>query len=461
MSTISAVQGVHRPDPARSREHGEEERRRAEERMTSWERVRTEPAHRRGTLEILRERRAARRDLVQFDDVDNDGADTLVVAGRFLARAEDLAGGRARRAIADMGLVATRVGGLGEARGRGGALVQLDVRRLGDVAGRGGSRALHLALLGEGLPVRPAYVTPLGMIRKADGGPEISRRGWQRPAGGTVRGPRVAVIDTGVSGEQRADGWLDGLARPDNLDLLNVLPDVDDPYLDLGAGHGTFVTGVLQQVAPDADVRVYQALDTDGLAAETTVAGAIVAAVADGADILNLSFGTDALEQEGPFSLREAIEDAIAINPNVLMVCAAGNCGDTRPVWPAAFAAEFSQVVSVAALKPDGQGGAAPAEWSSHGDTVTCSTFGQGVVSTYVVGEESPLLDRDPDTFGENSWATWSGTSFAAPQVAGVVVRAMQDDNGLTPRRAFDDHVMAVATDIGGGYGHAVEILAV
>jgi hypothetical protein len=45
------------------------------------------------------------------------------------------------------------------------------------------------------------------------------------------------------------------------------------------------------------------------------------------------------------------------------------------------------------------------------------------VHSTYVKGRESPLVDQDPHDFGPDAWAVWSGTSFAAPQLAGALAR--------------------------------------
>lgn len=48
------------------------------------------------------------------------------------------------------------------------------------------------------------------------------------------------------------------------------------------------------------------------------------------------------------------------------------------------------------------------------------STLGEGIWSTYASGTESPIIDPDPEEFGSDSWALWTGTSFAAPQVAGA-----------------------------------------
>ncbi|SNS25551.1 Subtilase family protein [Geodermatophilus saharensis] len=298
----------------------------------------------------------------------------------------------------------------------------------------------------------PSHVSLLGAIRKAAGGPEPSGPGrggsWDFQAEPRKGGdPVVAVVDNGVSAEQRGDGWLAGLAGTDNLDLLDVVPA--DHYLDRAAGHGTFTAGIVQQVAPGARLVLRRALDTEGEGDEVDIGREVVRAAQDGAEVINLSLGFQTADDRPPLAMERALRSAIAIadraRRHLLVVCAAGNFGDDgRPCWPAAFAAEpgFERhVVAVAALRLDDRDDqqVVGAEWSSRGDWVTCSTLGQGVVSTYVIGEEAPSSDAlDPDVFGPSSWATWSGTSFAAPQVAGAVVRMVRDRRAPSARAALD-----------------------
>jgi hypothetical protein len=346
-----------------------------------------------------------------------------------------------------------------------------DVRVLVDTGGPNERTRMGLAASGlsaaEGSPV---FMFPMGAVRKADGGPELSGpaagQDWSRPERqpGPVPSPRVVVIDTGVSAEQRTDGWLSGLATTDNLDKLNGLPL--DEYLDLGAGHGTFVTGIIQQIAPDTDIRVRQLLDSSGVGAETAIGQAIVEVPRDGAQIVNLSFGTVTPDDQPPQVLASALRAAIATSPDILFVCAAGNFADERPCWPGAFAgvAEFEDnVVSVAALALDADGqNAEGAKWSSRGEPwITCSTLGQGVVSTYVIGQEIPQPPPlRQDTFGNDSWAVWSGTSFAAPQIVGAIAWTMQQDGWAgSPLEAFRE-VMRDAPKIE-SFGSAIRILPV
>ncbi len=224
---------------------------------------------------------------------------------------------------------------------------------------------------------------------------------------GRGRPVKVAIIDTGITPEMRTDGRLDTVPRGARFnDPLDVFPlPAGDGFLDFDAGHGTFVAGCVDQIAPGAQITVYRATDTDGIASEVTVACEMIRAVkGDGAQIVNLSLGC------------------------LLVVAAAGNYADTRPCWPAAF----REVVSVGGLAPDMQ----PTAWSTRGFWVTCSTIGQGIVSTYVEGRESPQVDPKSRAFGPNAWAVWIGTSFAAPQITGALARLSQDE-GISVRDAL------------------------
>jgi subtilisin family serine protease len=238
----------------------------------------------------------------------------------------------------------------------------------------------------------------------------------------------VVVIDTGLAVNDRQDGWLAGLQDDHNADPLDVWPE-ENGYLDLAAGHGTFVAGLVQRVDPQLDLSVVKVVDSDGLADEVEVAVALVAAVEEhlapgGKLVVNLSLGSETLDDLPPVALEVALEIVREIEAErggeVLLVAAAGNDGSDVPCWPAAFAATDPRVVAVAALGADGS----PAGWSTRGTWVTCSTEGEAVLSTYVTGTEDPDHQpegEEPDTFGADAWAWWTGTSFAAPQVAAAV----------------------------------------
>jgi subtilase family protein len=383
----------------------------------------------------------------------DDGFDTLLVHGELLITAESYhaspggAGGPSssdRAYLDSLQMTASEVD-CEELHGRVLRLTRAGMgpEELADVAVNLRARGFNAAL---------SNITPTAPITKGIGGPA--------PASGPGTGPgepgeaalvKVAIIDTGICRE-RTDEWLEAIPRNGNIDPLDVFPPPSgDGFLDLDAGHGTFVAGIVQQVAPNADIRVYRAVDSDGVASEVAVACAMIHAVRNGAQILNLSLACQAQDDIPPLALKAALdvieEIERAENREVVIVAAAGNYGDTRPAWPAAF----RRVVSVAALTADLR----PAPWSSRGFWVSCAAVGQGVTSTYVEGRESPLLDRNPASFGPDPWGVWSGTSFTTPQIAGALARVA---GGGIPLGEAVRRLLGAGRPVP-GFGQALKIL--
>jgi Subtilase family len=283
---------------------------------------------------------------------------------------------------------------------------------------------LARALRARGFAASLSAVTPTAPVTKGIGGPAPapSPGAFQRDEG---PGPRakVAIIDTGIADQPRTDGWLQHI--PGDKDQLDTFPPPHgDSYLDADAGHGTFIAGIVQQVAPGAQITAYRAVDSDGIASEMTVACEMIRAVTeDGAHIVNLSLGCHTPDDVPPIAIQAALDYIrhwkLEHDRQVVIVAAAGNYGDTRPCWPAAF----RDVVSVGALTP----GMHASPWSTRGFWVRCSTIGQGLRSTYVSGKESLLLTPSPYEFEADPWGAWSGTSFAAAQVAGAVAQIYEE----------------------------------
>jgi thermitase len=303
----------------------------------------------------------------------------------------------------------------------------------------------------ETVPITPNYLVPLGGWSKGKGGPEhtAGRPVWRPPNEARIQ---VAVIDTGLG--YRTDDWLQRLTNPE-VDPL--YPDPNIRTLGLGAGHGTFVAGIVQRVGPSTDIRMYEGLDIDGVGDDITVGMKIEQAARDGAQIINLSLGTQTIDDKPPPGIETGIRRAIEINNDILIVCAAGNYGDSRKVWPAAFSLlDFSKnnVVAVAGL--NAQGEKPEPEWSTHGDFVQISAIAEGIVSTYVEGTEDLLVENPPDIFAINDFAIWSGTSFAAPQVVGEVASICLA-NQVKPTEAIE--ILKERGTPTPGYGARVAIL--
>ena len=112
---------------------------------------------------------------------------------------------------------------------------------------------------------------------RVQGGPGSSVRQAVAPAALPLRttrpddgqGIRIAVLDTGMFEHE----WLRDVQRaPDSDDVWDV---ENDGYADAESGHGTFIAGLLLQVAPAASVYAAKVLDSHGVGDDMAVAAAI------------------------------------------------------------------------------------------------------------------------------------------------------------------------------------------
>jgi hypothetical protein len=261
------------------------------------------------------------------------------------------------------------------------------------------------------------------------GSPPAPRTSTVRPAdapkeAGDTRPCRVVVVDTGLA----ADPFLPAAlkAKSTGSGLRDVPDDDEDTNLDAAAGHATFIAAVIERLAPGATVEVRQVLTTFGEGSDSDVAAALWELVDQKPDVVNLSFAGYSEGDVAPLAIREAVAQLVANGTAV--VAAAGNDATCRPAWPASL----DGVVSVAALGPYG-----PAWFTNHGPWVRACAPGVDVVSRFFTAPSPPAAgeQNDVDALGDiKEWASWSGTSFAAPIVAGVLARAVLA--GWTPAEA-------------------------
>ena len=135
----------------------------------------------------------------------------------------------------------------------------------------------------KGVPVAYNFVPPMAVVIKSQGGAERppALAHAARGQGGT--GVRVAIVDTGVTRQERTDGWLAGVAReasgadPGNIDELfsDRARSRRTSCSTRRRGHGTAVSGIVQHEAPRT-LAVYIPDDPpDGSALESDVAVAM------------------------------------------------------------------------------------------------------------------------------------------------------------------------------------------
>jgi hypothetical protein len=228
----------------------------------------------------------------------------------------------------------------------------------------------------------------------------------------------VVVLDTGLAMSQFHSTAIGSL-----LSLLDCpAPECDQPDddadldLDPAAGHGTFIAGLIEQIAPGAVIALRRVLHAEGDGDEVQIAAAIDALPDPpaGGALLNLSFGGYSVDEPGVL----AAAVANAQDRGYVVVASAGNDGTCRPTIPASLPG----VVSVGAVGPAG-----PAPFSNYGAWVRACAPGVDLVSTFFAGWNGDAIsvdgDGDPDDY--SGWACWSGTSFAAPVVVGALAREM------------------------------------
>jgi subtilisin family serine protease len=290
-----------------------------------------------------------------------------------------------------------------------------------------------------------------------------------------TRRPVVAVLDTGcgrhpwlpddiVDRAPTVDGAPDGilLGLPtDATELTGVLSDPLEGDLDSDAGHGTFICGLIRQLCPDADILAVRVVPSDGAVPEHVLLDALGRLLCrqqraqDGSpelfvDVVSLSMGYYHEQTDDPTfdTFLRAHLDALA-RTGAAVVASAGNDATTRPMFPAAFTphgggvvggpdADCVPLISVGATNPDGS----VALFSNAGDWVACHRPGADLVSTFPItfdasgqaayhvsvdGQNRSTID--PDNFGAG-FGTWSGTSFAAPVLAGQLAQTLVGDPG-------------------------------
>ena len=283
----------------------------------------------------------------------------------------------------------------------------------------------------------------------------------------TGRGVRVAVLDTGIDLQHPA--LASRLARRTGGSLLgydfvdgDATPAEAGSRADAGFGHGTHVAGLVALAAPGARLMPVRVLDAQGRGNVWVLAEALAWAVDpdgrpgtdDGAHVINLSLGTTAPTQLLTLAVNlatcefddddddfqhpgfDADRQRCANRFGAVVASAAGNSGsDVEKQYPAAE--DVKGTLSVAASNAAHR----IAGFSNWGSWVRIAAPGEAVVSTVPGG----------------GWGTWSGTSMAAPLVAGsaaLLLATVPKDGAAgqpTPRQWTGEDVMKRLTDRSAG----------
>jgi len=208
----------------------------------------------------------------------------------------------------------------------------------------------------------------------------------------TGNGITVGIIDGGTDDSHPI---LDGK----NITGYDFVDEDTDPFDESGgdaSGHGTFVAGIINLVAPDATIKSYRVINQFGNGDGFALAQAIEMAVIDGCDVINISLTLT----ERHLAVNDALD--YAISEGVLVAVAAGNNSSSTMIYPAAE----SSAIAVAAVDSN----KLIADFSNFGSHIDICAPGVNIYSSYL----------------NNNNAWWSGTSFATPFITGQLALLYQ-----------------------------------
>lgn len=254
----------------------------------------------------------------------------------------------------------------------------------------------------------------------------------------------IAIIDTGIRTTHQAfTGKILG-GRRFLGDALPVTNFTDDN------GHGSHVAGIaaglgnaaVPGIAYGANIKllVAKACNSAGSCPNSATANAIVWAADNGANVINMSFGSFGSNPDGTGSAVQQVALQYAASKNVLPVCSTGN-DDGKPTYTGGigYPSRFPECMSVAATNWDD----AKASYSNYGPQTEISAPG---------GDSNPTgnpfsLILAPNYTSNTGYAWKAGTSMAAPQVAGLA--GLLWATGLHDANAIRERIKQTADDLG------------
>ncbi|HWH13503.1 MAG TPA: S8 family serine peptidase [Miltoncostaeaceae bacterium] len=274
----------------------------------------------------------------------------------------------------------------------------------------------------------------------------LASNGWEPSLTGRTPRPVIAVLDSGIDRQHEEWGGKGSPLLPGHTVFPRRASDADDWDV---SGHGTHVAGIAAApangvgvvgVAParadGAAVLPVQVADQFGDFEDEAIIRGIRHAVRRGARVINISAGGE--------GYLNALQETVywATQRGAVIVAAVGNEGDGTLLYPAAY----QRVIGVGAQCGPRRDLDCPtpfgvARFSTRNRSVDVVAPGVEILSTVPVGVERNEV--------QPGYALKSGTSMAAPYVAGVVALVQAaNGNDLSPDQVRA-HLGATARDLG------------
>ncbi len=249
----------------------------------------------------------------------------------------------------------------------------------------------------------------------------------------TGKGVKIGVIDSGIDVNHSELDVKGGMCA------LDALCPEGTPYQD-DLGHGTHVAGIIAAkkngagiigVAPDSELYSIKVINNLNTGTTTQIVKGIEWAIHNKMDILNMSITTKRNDPALELALNQAYEEGI------ILVGAAGNEGFGEITNSVTYPAKYDSVIAVSAINDD----LTKLYESSMGPEVELTAPGSKIRSTY-----PRVLDTSDGK--RDGYTTLSGTSMAAPHVAGVAA-LLKERYPLMKNYEIRSILTSTAKDIG------------